>query len=134
MAQRFRPLTQDEFCYPGIIALIFESEDSASNEKKKYHLSAFRGEETLCWLTLEMKESDVLKLRNVFVQCDDECLYIQMKLINFAEKWAIERGFKKLLLMASDYCAGHYERLAFKPAGNAVREEGMILLPMIKTL
>lgn len=114
--------------------LEFTAEQLAS-EYDSFHF-AYMDEEYRMLGCLVMKpfDTETVRMRQVAVDENYQKKGIGTSMVFFVEKWARDRGFKKIILHARDNAIPFYSRLDYEIKGKAFKEVGIEHYKMEKVL
>lgn len=82
-------------------------------EPLAHHFAAFDGLRLVGTLLLVPLDGEVLKMRQVAVYPEARNLGVGRVLVGFAEEWARERGWRKIVAHARDTAVSFYRRLGY---------------------
>lgn len=142
MKLNLRPLSHTELWFPEITALAYEtmpecSEDTAAADKATldFNIALYKQEKLLHWVQLcPCQNSLEIEFRNRFINEADECGEINEKVLRFAEKWAADQGYEKIMISACAASLPYYLRMQYKEADEPVCQSGTLVYRLVKTL
>ena len=98
------------------LGLSFSPEELA-REKEDILIGAFDDDELLACCLLTKVDNKCLRLRQMAVQNNLQGKGIGASMMNFAERLARDKGYKKLIMHARKTALGFYEKLGYKVTG-----------------
>jgi predicted GNAT family N-acyltransferase len=102
------------------------SEDQIIQEWDQHHIGAFTASGLLIGgMVLQELEPSILKMRQVVVDEDYQGNGIGGSLVVFAEKWAEQNGFHKIILHARSGVVPFYQNLGYLSVGSPFTEVGI---------
>lgn len=105
------------------------------NEWNSHHLAAFRPDgQILGVLVLKPLSSDVVKMRQVAVQQNQQNAGIGKALVSFSESFSMKKGFKRIELHARLTAVPFYKQLNYQTFGDIFKEVGIDHYFMFKDL
>lgn len=104
------------------------------NEKNDVHFGAFDDEVLLACLVLTLLPDNVFKLRQVAVDDVQQGKGVGKALQQFAERYAIDKGCRKMVCNARKIAVPFYEKQGFVKLGEEFEEVGISHLYMEKSL
>jgi ribosomal protein S18 acetylase RimI-like enzyme len=115
------------------LGLDFTPEQLAA-ESEHHHFGAWAGEELIGCLVLEPLTDDSLKMRQVAVKPEWQGQGVGTTLVRFAETFAQQQGYRKLVLHARQTAVPFYLRLGYTVEGEPFEEVTIPHLLMTKWL
>ena len=110
-------------------------EGDIENEWDSYHLAAFQPDGQIVGvLVLKPLSSDVVKMRQVAVEQNQQNSGIGKSLVLFSESFSIKKGFKRIELHARLTAVPFYKQLYYQTSGNVFKEVGIDHYFMFKDL
>lgn len=103
-------------------------------DKEDVHFAILAKEEVIACLTLSAKENSRIKMRQVAVKVCEQGKGRGKSLAAFAEKYAVENGFKTIFCHARKPVVPFYEKMGYRVCGNEFIEVGVAHLLMEKEL
>lgn len=103
-------------------------------EANEIHVAALVNNRVVGTLILSPKENSSLKMRQVAIDIQFQSKHIGSKLIEFSEKIAVERGFKKIELNARKTAVEFYSKLHYVTESNEFLEVGIPHYKMSKSI
>jgi predicted N-acetyltransferase YhbS len=103
------------------LGLEFTAQEMA-DEPRCFHLVAVTSAEVVGTLLLKPLDARMLKMRQVAVRPDLQRVGVGAALVHFAEAFARERGFDRIVAHARDSAVGFYERLGYSTEGAPLLE------------
>lgn len=104
------------------------------DERNEIHIAAFFENEIIGCLLLKPESDSEIKMRQVAVSSSRQGMGIGKSLVSFAEKFAVENGYKLITLHSRDSALGFYETLGYKTVGEGFTEVTIPHHKMIKRL
>ena len=99
-----------------------------------YHICAIINSKVVGTLLLRKFNNTTLQMRQVAVDESLRNKNIGRKLISFAESFAKDKGFTKIILNARKTAIPFYERISYKKIGEEFTEVGILHMKMTKDL
>ena len=115
------------------LGLEFTAEQLAE-EFADVHIGAWTSLGMVGTLTLSRYEENTIKMRQVAVSQAEQSQGVGSALVRFSEQWALNEGYKTLVLHARDTAVPFYIKLGYIPIGDAFVEVGIAHQKMSKTL
>jgi predicted GNAT family N-acyltransferase len=115
------------------LGLAFTKEELES-ESNQYHLAAVSDENIVGILLLNPMENQIVKMRQVAVSLSYQNRGIGKQMVLYSEEFALEKGFKKMILNARLTAVPFYMMLGYKCSGNQFEEVGIPHYFMYKQL
>lgn len=115
------------------LGLEFTAEQLAE-EFADVHIGAWTSLGMVGTLTLSRYEENTIKMRQVAVSQAEQSQGVGSALVRFSEQWALNEGYKTLVLHARDTAVPFYIKLGYIPIGDAFVEVGITHQKMSKTL
>jgi len=115
------------------LGLIF-TEDDLAQDKNHFHIAVYDANKLVAVLILQPLNNKDLKMRQVAVDDNYQRKGVGSLLVEFSEKFAIEKGFSALELNARDISIPFYEKLNYNIVGEEFYEVGIAHKKMIKNL
>ncbi len=104
-----------------------------AQETEAYHLGIFDNKiDILGCLMLQPKEEFVFQMKQVAVDTHLQGKGIGKKLVHFAEKFALRKQAKKIILHARENAIPFYKALNYEPKGDFFEEIGISHIMMEK--
>ncbi|CEK20076.1 acetyltransferase [Chthonomonas calidirosea] len=91
-------------------------------EGEDYHIGAWVGEDLIGCLVLEPLANDILKMRQVAVRPEWQGQGVGTALVRYAETFALQLGYRKLVLHARETAVSFYLRLGYTVEGEPFEE------------
>jgi predicted GNAT family N-acyltransferase len=110
------------------------TEAQLKSEKSDYLLVATEKTIVIGCCILTPLEDNQIQLRQMAVANHQQGKGIGAKIVDFAEKTAIQKGFKILILHARKYAVGFYQKLGYETFGDEYVEVGIPHFSMKKSL
>lgn len=111
------------------------TEEQIAEEFDQIHFACFsKSLKLLACLTFQVKDTNILKMRQVAVDPDIQNKSIGTQLVAFSEEWAKTNNFNKIILHARDIAIPFYLKLKYKKVGNEFEEVGIKHFAMEKSL
>jgi predicted GNAT family N-acyltransferase len=110
------------------------TQEQLDNEVNDFHLAAYMDDEIIACLILTQSENGEIKMRQVAVKENKQGMGIGKKLVAFAETFAKEKGFTKMVLHARETAVPFYTALAYNTEGQPFTEVGLPHKKMYKLL
>lgn len=111
------------------------TEEQIAEEFDQFHFACFNNNlKLLACLTFQVKDDNILKMRQVAVDPELQNKSIGTKLVAFSENWAKANNFNKIMLHARDIAIPFYLKLNYKKIGKAFTEVGIKHYAMEKSL
>ncbi|MBY0755934.1 GNAT family N-acetyltransferase [Clostridium sardiniense] len=110
------------------------SDDALEIEVDDYHICAIINSKVVGTLLLRKFNNTTLQMRQVAVDESLRNKHIGKKLISFAESFAKDKGFTKIILNARKTAIPFYERISYKKIGEEFTEVGILHMKMTKDL
>lgn len=114
------------------IGLSLHDED-LSNEVNDHILVAEKNNEIVACLILTPKNENSIQLRQMAVSALLQKQNVGRELVNYAEQFSWEHGYKKVILHARMVAKGFYEKLNYKQTSDVFTEVGIPHVVMEKT-
>lgn len=115
------------------LGLVFSSE-FLLQDKDQFHIAAFDEGKLVGVLILKPLDRDIIKMRQVAVNKKLQGNGIGRKMVEFSEKFAIEKGFSSIELNARKDAIPFYEKLSYLTVGDEFFEVGISHKKMVKKL
>ncbi len=107
------------------LGLVF-TDEFLQQDKSQFHIAAFDNNENLiAILILKIIDENTLKMRQVAVDNHLQGQGIGTQLVTFAEKFALEKGFNKIILHARKSAVKFYQSLNYSITSNEFEEVGL---------
>ena len=103
-------------------------------ESTEIHVAAINDSEIIGILLLKPEENQKIKMRQVAVKPEWQGLGMGKKLVKFAEKVALKKGFFTIELNARNTAVYFYLSLDYNTIGNEFLEVGIPHIKMFKNL
>ncbi|RYZ50015.1 MAG: hypothetical protein EOP49_14935, partial [Sphingobacteriales bacterium] len=89
--------------------------EAADKATLDFNIALYKQEKLLHWVQLcPCQNSLEIEFRNRFINEADECSEINEKVLLFAEKWASENGYEKIVVSACAASLPYYLRMQYK--------------------
>lgn len=98
------------------------TKEQLDEEKEQFHFCAFDNEKIIGCLLLKPQSNAVIQMRQVAVDDVEQGKGIGRQLVLFAEKFALEKKFKEIILHARDTAIPFYENLGYEKIGGGFVE------------
>jgi predicted GNAT family N-acyltransferase len=115
------------------LGLTFNPADLAK-EDSDFHLGLYRENKLVACLIFTPLDGRTLKMRQVAVDDSLQGHGIGTNLVRESEKWAIEKGYRKLVLNARETAVPFYLRMDYKKESQPFIEVGIPHFKMFKSL
>lgn len=115
------------------IGMVLREKDVATDDKE-FHIAAFDGERMIGCVLLRPLTHDHIKLRQMAVVDGYQGQGIGAKLVQFAEQFAAQKGFKTVETSARKTAQGFYEKLGYAVVGEPFMEVDLHTIKMTKSL
>ncbi len=92
-------------------------DENLTKEVDDYHIGAFNGDVLIGVLILTVMNDREVKMRQVGVEESWRSKNVGARLVTFAEDFAKERGYRRVVLNARKTVVGFYERLGYEKIG-----------------
>lgn len=115
------------------LGLDLYSED-LSQDARDIHIGAFDGKKLIGCLLLSIVNDKTLKMRQVAVNNSYQRLGTGSKMVAFAEKYAVEKGYGIMSMHARKVSLSFYSKLGYTQVGNEFTEVRVPHFEMIKEL
>ncbi|MBN2663879.1 MAG: GNAT family N-acetyltransferase [Bacteroidales bacterium] len=115
------------------LGLAFTSE-FLQQDKDQFHIAAFEGDKIVGILILKPLDKNTLKMRQVAVNVNLQGKGIGRKMVEFSEKFAVEKGFSYFELNARKEAIPFYEKLNYLIVGDEFFEVGISHKKMVKKI
>ncbi|MFA6428105.1 MAG: GNAT family N-acetyltransferase [Candidatus Buchananbacteria bacterium] len=99
------------------LGLVLKEED-LQREKSDFHFAFFKGQEIIGTLILTPLDNTTVRMRQVAVASDNQGQGIGSKLVEFAEKFAIDHKFLKIILSARSTALNFYKKNGYQVLGD----------------
>jgi predicted GNAT family N-acyltransferase len=109
-------------------------DEDLSKEINDYHIGAFIGKDLVGIVILTRLNNDEMKMRQMGVDEAHRGIGIASSLIQFAETFCINAGYRKIVLSARAQVKQLYENLGYKTIGNSFIEVTIPHFKMFKQL
>ncbi|MCB0695789.1 MAG: GNAT family N-acetyltransferase [Chitinophagaceae bacterium] len=113
------------------IGLSLHDED-LSDEVNDHILIAEDNDEIIACLILSPRPGNTVQLRQMAVAVKHQGRSIGKQLVNYAEQFAREHGYERIMLHARMVAKGFYERLGYLQTGDEFTEVGIPHIQMEK--
>lgn len=110
------------------------SPKDTEGENRQIHIGAFLEGKLLGCLTISPQISNTVKIRQVAVITALQKTGIGKALVLFAENYATEHNFSKIIIHSRLVVKGFYTTLGYKPIGEEFLEIGLKHIKMTKSL
>jgi len=110
------------------------SDKDTEGEESQWHLVALAGDEVVATLSIKPLEAGVIKFRQMVVATGTQGSGLGMRMMEFGEALAKERGFTAAELHARVYAQGFYEKLGYVAVGDIFKEVALPHIKMIKAI
>ena len=98
------------------------TKDELADESRCFHLGAFDGERLVAVLLLKPLDEHTVKMRQVAVHREMQGRGLGSKLVAFAEQFAKERGFTKIVAHARGTAVEFYRKAGYAIVGEEFLE------------
>jgi predicted GNAT family N-acyltransferase len=116
------------------LGLQFNPED-LEKEFADFHIAAFHNQQVVgILLLLPALDSKAIKMRQVAVDFEYQNLGVGKKMVQFAEVFALQKGFESMVLHARETAVPFYLSAGYTISGEPFTEVGIPHKKMIKTL
>lgn len=115
------------------INLMF-SEEELFLENEQIHVGCFDNETVLGCFSLVKLDGNILKMRQVCVDTDQQQKGIGSKMMTFAEEWAINYGYTTMMCHARESAVPYYKNHGYQKEGKVFREVSLPHYKMKKSL
>ena len=109
-------------------------DEDLSNEVNDHILGVFDNDTLVACLILTPKDEHTVQLRQMAVASAVQGKQIGRQLVDFAEVYAVENGYNRIVLHARMIAKGFYEKLVYKQTGDVFTEVGIPHVVMEKQL
>jgi GNAT superfamily N-acetyltransferase len=106
------------------LGLQYDPADLAA-ESDEIHIAALEGERVSGVLLLRKKDAITMKMRQVAVDRDQQRKGIGKAMVQFAELWCLENGYRRMELHARDTAIPFYLALGYRTEGDGFDEVGI---------
>lgn len=103
-------------------------------EEMSFHLGCFLGDTLVACMILRPLDEQTLKMRQVAVAPAHQSQGIGSALLQFAEKFALDHGYRKIVANARETAIAFYRRHRYKVVGEMFLEVGIPHFFISKTL
>ncbi|MBN8681165.1 MAG: GNAT family N-acetyltransferase [Chitinophagales bacterium] len=104
-------------------------------EWDQFHLAAYSDRGVLlAYLNLTPQEAGIIKMRQVAVEPELQGKGVGKALVEYAEQFALDQGFKQIVLNARDTAVPFYLKSAYTVEGEQFTEVGIPHFRMYKNL
>lgn len=108
--------------------------DQLDAEKNSFHFCLFENDEIIACLVGTPIDSTNIKIRQMAVSENHQSKGLGKKLMIFAEKNLVEKGFKNFELNAREHAIPFYEKLGYQSIGDIFSEVTIPHIKMIKKI
>lgn len=115
------------------IGLSLHNED-LSNEVNDHILTATDEQQIVGCLILTPKGNGTVQLRQMAVAAHQQGKNVGRQLVQYAEQFARNNGYRRIILHARIVAQGFYDKLGYLPQGNVFTEVGIPHIEMEKQL
>ena len=105
-----------------------------ADEPSYFHLGGFHGEQLVAVLLLRPLDAQTVKMRQVAVHPEAQMRGLGSQLVAFAERFAKERGFKKIVAHARESAVAFYCKIGYSTVGEDFLETTISHRLVIKEL
>ena len=109
-------------------------DENLTTEATDIHFGAFVNDRLIAVLLLTKLSDTDIKMRQVAVDENFRSLKAGSKLVQIAESYAKNAGYRKMMLNARKTAVGFYEKLGYEKKGDMFTEVGIAHLKMQKCL
>lgn len=103
------------------IGLHFSPEDVEA-EKRYHHFACYAGEKLVGCFMLDPLEHGDIRMRQLAVSPESQRRGIGTALVSYAEQWARQAGFRRIVLHARETAVSFYETLGYSRVGEQFEE------------
>ena len=108
--------------------------DNLDMDRTDFHIGAFQNNQLVGCLILQPLKNSEIKMRQVAVRSKLQSSGIGKKMVTFAESFALENQFTKMVLNARKVVKEFYEKLGYEAIGEEFTEVGIPHFKMQKYL
>lgn len=90
------------------------SKEELENENSLIHIAVFDNDKIIGCLVLSPNGKEMIEMRQVAVKEDVQGQGIGQKLVHYGEKYAGEKGFRKMILNARKTAVDFYQKLGYE--------------------
>ena len=109
-------------------------DENLTTEAADVHFGAFVNDRLIAVLLLTKLNGTDIKMRQVAVDENFRSLKAGSKLVQIAETYAKNAGYRKIVLNARKTAVGFYEKLGYERKGDMFTEVGIAHFKMLKCL
>lgn len=109
-------------------------DENLSQDKNDIHIGAFENDVLVGVIIFSVINEKIIKMRQVAVDDEFQNRGIGSAMVKFCEKYAIENGYKTIILHARKSVIEFYDKLGYETIGEAFTEVSLPHLKMIKNL
>ncbi len=110
------------------------AESDLQKEEKDILIGAFENDVLIGCCILTVKDAQTIQLRQMAVDPEKQGQQIGKSILEFAEKFAIEKGYKTLMMHARDVAKNFYKKCGYSIIGDEFTEVGIPHYKMEKKL
>lgn len=110
------------------------SQEELEQESSQVHIGCYLNSQLAGILLLKNSDDHTLKMRQVAVKNEFQKLGVGKEMVQFAEKWARDNGYKTMELNARETAVPFYLKLNYQIIGTEFMEVGIPHLKMQKAL
>lgn len=108
--------------------------DNLDMDRTDFHIGVFQNNQLVGCLILQPLKNSEIKMRQVAVRSKLQSTGIGKRMVTFAESFAMENKFTKMVLNARKVVLGFYEKLGYETIGEEFTEVGIPHFKMQKYL
>lgn len=106
------------------LGLQYDPKDLAA-EADEIHIAAIEGERVLGVLLFRKKDATTVKMRQVAVDAGQQGRGIGKAMVQFAENWCLDNGYRRIELHARDTAVPFYLAHGYRVEGDGFEEVGI---------
>lgn len=140
----FRAITPHDKEYEAVFALREEilrkplglslHDEDLGNEVNEHILVAEENDIIVACLILTPRSEQMVQLRQMAVAENMQGKNIGRRLVNYAEQFALEKGYQQIMLHARMVAKGFYEKMAYTQHGSVFTEVNIPHVEMVKDI
>jgi predicted GNAT family N-acyltransferase len=82
-----------------------------------FHITLYKDDQVVLWMMLCPSSKTTVKLKTKYTNGSQDCGPIEERVLQFAENWAKDLGYKQIIIHACLVSEAFYNRLGYKCTG-----------------
>ena len=109
-------------------------DEDLSSERESHHIGIFENQRCIACCVLKRVTDKEIRMRQLAVHTDYRGKGLSKTVIEYAEKLALQKGYKRIILHARQHVQKLYEKLGYSVEGDYFIEVGISHICMYKNL